>query len=71
MTDVIKGALFWTIVLVGAATVISFVLGTVLGTLVAWRRGTWLEGVLPISTFFQAMPYFFLATLLLLFFSTD
>jgi peptide/nickel transport system permease protein len=51
--------------------VISFVLGTVLGTLVAWRRGSWIEGILPVSTFFQAMPYFFLATLLLLFFSTD
>jgi peptide/nickel transport system permease protein len=71
VVTVIRGALFWTIVLVGVATVISFVIGTVLGTLVAWRRGSWLEGVLPISTFFQAMPYFFLATLLLLFFSTD
>lgn len=71
VTDVIKGALFWTIALVGVATVLSFLLGTLLGVLVAWRRGTWLESLLPVTTFFQAMPYFFLATLLLLFFATD
>lgn len=68
---VIKSAIFWTIVLVGVSTVVSFILGTAIGTLVAWRRGSWMEGILPISTFFQAMPYFFLATLLLLFFATD
>ena len=67
----IRGSLFWTIILVGTATIISFVLGTLIGILVAWRRGSWLEGILPVTTFFQAMPYFFLATLLLLFFSTD
>jgi peptide/nickel transport system permease protein len=71
VTTVIRGSLFWTIALVGTATVISFVLGTLLGTLIAWRRGSWAEGILPVTTFFQAMPYFFLATLLLLFFATD
>ena len=46
-------------------------LGTVIGTLAAWRRGTWIESLLPLTTFLQAMPYFFLATLLLLFFSVE
>ena len=69
VTTVIHSAIFWTILLVGAATVISFILGTVIGTLAAWKRGSWLEGFLPITTFFQAMPYFFLATLLVLLFS--
>jgi len=71
VTTVIHSAIFWTILLVGASTVVSFFLGTTVGALVAWKRGSWLEGVLPISTFFQAMPYFFLATLLLLIFATD
>ena len=70
VTSVIHSAIFWTILLVGAATVVSFILGTVIGSLVAWKRGSWLEGILPVSTFFQAMPYFFLATLLLLLFAT-
>jgi peptide/nickel transport system permease protein len=71
VVDVIRGAIFWTVAMVGVATVISFVLGTAIGVLIAWRRGSWAEGLLPVTTFFQAMPYFFLATLLLLFFSTD
>ena len=63
VTSVIATALPWTVALVGAATVISFVLGTGIGILVAWRRGTWLDSLLPVTTFFQAAPYFFLAFL--------
>ena len=63
VTTVIRGALPWTLGLVGTATVISFILGTLLGILVAWRRGSWLDTLLPATTFFQAAPYFFLAFL--------
>ncbi len=63
VTTVIRGALPWTLGLVGTATVISFVLGTALGIAVAWRRGGWLDSLLPAATFFQAAPYFFLAFL--------
>ena len=65
VTTVIRGALPWTLGLVGTATVISFILGTLLGILVAWRRGSWLDTVLPATTFFQAAPYFFLAFLVI------
>jgi peptide/nickel transport system permease protein len=70
VTSVIRGAIPWTIGLVGLATVISFVLGTVLGVLVAWRRGTWLDSLLPVTTFFQAAPYFFVAFIALDVFAT-
>jgi peptide/nickel transport system permease protein len=63
VTTVIRGALPWTLGLVGTATVLSFILGTLLGVLVAWRRGSWLDSLLPATTFFQAAPYFFLAFL--------
>jgi peptide/nickel transport system permease protein len=63
VTTVIRGALPWTLGLVGVATVISFVLGTGIGVLVAWRRGSWLDNLLPVVTFFQAAPYFFIAFL--------
>jgi hypothetical protein len=53
VTAVIRGALPWTLGLVGLATLLSFVLGTLIGVLVAWRRGTWLDQLLPIITFFQ------------------
>jgi peptide/nickel transport system permease protein len=69
VTSVIRGALPWTLGLVGTATVLSFVLGTLLGVLVAWRRGTWLDNLLPATTFFQAAPYFFLAFMAIDFFA--
>jgi len=55
----------WTLALVGTATVIAFFLGTVLGILAGWRHGGWLERLLPALMFLQAIPYFFLALLLL------
>ena len=55
----------WTIILVGTATVIAFAVGTVLGIMAGWRHGGWLDRVLPGLMFFQAMPYFFLALILL------
>ncbi len=66
----IRAALPWTIGLVGTATVISFVLGTLLGVAAAWRRGSWLDGPLPAMTFFQAAPYFFVAILAVALFAT-
>ncbi len=58
----------WTLVLLGVGTTLSFVGGSVVGTLVAWRRGSWTDWLLPFATFFQAMPYFFLAIVLVLIF---
>jgi peptide/nickel transport system permease protein len=70
VTSVIRTALPWTLGLVGVATVISFALGTLIGVVVAWRRGSWLDNLLPVATFFQAAPYFFLAFLAIDLFST-
>ena len=55
----------WTITLVGTATVIAFLVGTGLGIVAAWRRGGWVDRALPGLMFFQAVPYFFLALILL------
>jgi peptide/nickel transport system permease protein len=63
VSSVLFAALPWTLILVGTATVISFLLGTGLGIVAAWRRGGWFERSLPILTFLQSTPYFFLALL--------
>ena len=55
----------WTLTLVGTATVIAFLVGTGLGIVAAWRRGGWVDRALPGLMFFQAIPYFFLALILL------
>jgi peptide/nickel transport system permease protein len=70
VTSVIHAALPWTIGLVGLATIISFALGTLLGIAAAWRRGSWLDNLLPTMTFFQAAPYFFVAILMVAVFAT-
>ena len=59
VTTVIGQVLPWTLALVGTATLIAFLLGTLLGIFAGWRRGGWLDQSLPVATFMQATPYFF------------
>jgi peptide/nickel transport system permease protein len=66
VSSLIVSYLPWTLGLLIVATVVAFVAGTALGVLMAWRRGSWLDWVLPVATFFQAIPYFFLALVLVL-----
>jgi peptide/nickel transport system permease protein len=66
----IGSAIYWTLVLVGTATVISFLLGIALGTLAGWKRGSRIEVIIPSTTLFTAMPYFWLALILVFVFAT-
>jgi peptide/nickel transport system permease protein len=68
VSSVVAEALPWTVILIGLATVISFVLGTGLGIIIGWKRGSRLDLLLPVSTFFSAIPYFWLALLAVLVF---
>ncbi|RPK50162.1 ABC transporter permease [Streptomyces sp. ADI93-02] len=58
--EVISQSLPWTLALVGITTLISFLLGTGIGVYSGWRRGSWLDGLLPVTTFISAIPYFWL-----------
>ncbi|KJL44880.1 MULTISPECIES: ABC transporter permease [Microbacterium] len=69
VTDLIAAALPWTVILVGLATVISFVLGVGIGAWVGWRRGTWVDHLVPFTTVLQSIPYFWLALVLVAIFS--
>ncbi len=63
---VIRQDLPWTLFLFGMSTVIAFTLGTGLGILSAWRRGSILDSLLPpIMLFLSSFPYFWTALLLL------
>ncbi|MGP3982539.1 ABC transporter permease [Streptomyces sp. KR80] len=64
VSEVITASLWWTVVLVGIATLLSFLLGVSLGAVVGWRRGTWLDNLVPSTTVLAAVPYFWLALLL-------
>jgi peptide/nickel transport system permease protein len=65
VSTVIGSGLPWTIGLVGIATLLSYALGTLIGVLAAWRRGSWLDGLLPVTTSLHAVPYFWAALALL------
>ena len=67
----IGSAIYWTLVLVGVATVISFLLGIGLGALAGWKRGSRFEAIIPATTLLTAMPYFWLALILLFVFATN
>jgi peptide/nickel transport system permease protein len=63
-------ALPWTLGLVGITTLLAFILGTFIGLISAWRRGTWLDSALPpIFVVTSAFPYFWMALLSIYIFS--
>jgi peptide/nickel transport system permease protein len=65
VTHILAQTLPWTIILVGTATVLAFIIGTVLGALAGWRRSRFLNNLLPVTTFLTATPYFWLALIFL------
>ena len=70
VTQIISQTLPWTIALMGIATVISFVFGIGLGQLAGWKRGSWLDNFIPVTTMLTAVPYFWLALILLYVFAS-
>ena len=66
--DVIGQDIWWTLMLFGVSVIISFTLGTLLGIVLAWRRGSLMDSIIPpVLTFLSAVPYFWLALLCLFF----
>ncbi|MDQ0744500.1 peptide/nickel transport system permease protein [Clavibacter sp. B3I6] len=70
VSEVIGGSLPWTIVLVGLSTVVAAVIGVALGAFVGWKPGTWLDSLVPATTMLAAVPYFWLALILVYVFAT-
>lgn len=55
----------WTLALVTISLLLSFGLGTLLGIIIAWKRDSFLDSLLPpVMTFIGAMPFFCLALIL-------
>ncbi|MDQ0727041.1 ABC transporter permease [Microbacterium sp. W4I20] len=68
--EVISAALPWTVGLVGIATILSFLIGTAGGAIIGWRRGSRADVIVPISTFFSTVPYFWLGLIAIAVLST-
>ncbi len=68
--DVIAASMPWTIGLAGIATVLSFTIGTVVGSWVGWRRGSRADAVVPVATFFSTVPYFWMGLIVISIFAS-
>jgi peptide/nickel transport system permease protein len=60
VSEVLSDSLPWTLGLVGLTTAISFLLGTFMGVLAGWWRGSWADILMPVTTFLSSIPYFWL-----------
>ena len=69
VSQVVRGAIPWTLGLVGVTTILAFVLGTGIGIVTAWRRGSRLDSVLPpLFVITSAIPYFWVGMMFILIF---
>jgi len=72
VSTILAQSLPWTICLVGVAVTLSFLIGTLIGMVIAWRRGSWYDTATPpILTFFSAVPYFWMALALIYIFGVN
>src|SRR5919202_2260534 len=64
--DMVAAALPWTLGLLLLATLVSWIVGNLIGALIAWRPTPgWLRNLLPLTLTFTSIPYFMLAILLI------
>jgi peptide/nickel transport system permease protein len=69
VSTVLGQSMYWTLILITSCTVLGFVIGTALGMLAGWKRGTWLDSLVPITTFLSSIPYFWFAIIIVLVFA--
>ncbi|MEZ4866354.1 MAG: ABC transporter permease [Caldilineaceae bacterium] len=68
--ELVVQALPWTLGLLLIATIMSFVLGNLVGALMAWRRTPgWVRNLLPLTLTFTSIPFFMLGILLIYLFA--
>ena len=66
VNEMIGEALPWTVGLLGLTTLLSFVIGTVLGALLAWPRAPrWMAWLMPPLWALHAIPFFLLGLILM------
>jgi len=68
VSSIIATSFMWTILLGVVTLLISFILGTILGVVIAWKRTGLLDSILPgLTGFIGSFPYFWLAMVALFF----
>ncbi|MCR6634122.1 ABC transporter permease [Devosia sp.] len=67
VTELLGRSLVWTLGLVGIATLLSFALGTFLGVMAAWRRGTIFDSIVSLTAIFSSSVPAVVVSLIMLF----
>ncbi|KRB01251.1 peptide ABC transporter permease [Devosia sp. Root685] len=67
VTELLGRALVWTLGLVGIATLFSFCLGTFLGVMAAWRRGTIFDSIVSLTAICSSSVPAVVVSLIMLF----
>ncbi len=66
VADMIGESIPWTVGLLGMTTILSFVIGTILGALLAWPRAPrWMAWLMPPLWALHAIPFFLLGLILM------
>lgn len=69
-SEIVNPALPWTLGLLAAASVLSFLVGITIGGLMGYRKTPkWLQNLLPISLTFTSIPYFMFGILVIFVFA--
>jgi peptide/nickel transport system permease protein len=69
VSEVIRTGIFWTLGLVGVTTILAFILGTWVGAISAWRRGSLLDSIAPpLLVITSSIPYFWVGMMFILIF---
>lgn len=68
VTELLGRALVWTVGLVGTATIVGFTIGTLLGVMAAWRRGSRFDTIISLSAIFSSSVPAVVVSLIALFF---
>jgi len=70
--DIVLSNLKWSLILAGSSSVLMIVIGTTIGIVSAWKRGSLFDsGSLAFTLFFYAMPTFWFSMMLIAVFATD
>lgn len=70
--DILGRYMWWTLALGVITVIISFILGCLLGIILAWRRNSLWDTIFsPVITFLSGIPYFWLALLMVYYFATS
>lgn len=68
--EVIAGGLVWTLLVLTISLALAFIIGTVLGMYIAWKRKTWVDPAVTIyASALGAIPEFLVGYLLVILFS--